>query len=172
MRRDKRQHRKDRAYTSLRVSTSTARNIPILERIPYGKTPKGAFSESDKKLWLVTEREFQKWKRTPESERWRKRQFLAQGGTCYYCDEPLNGTHNNIDHVVPKSKRGSNHPDNLVLTCWRCNKDKNNKLLTAKSKEELRAKNKAKRGTYSRLKERYPSETDVAMDLYERFREE
>ena len=42
--------------------------------------------------------------------------------TCVYCDSknvPLQ-----IDHVIPKSKSGSNRISNLVLSCSNCNQDK------------------------------------------------
>ena len=97
---------------------------------------------------------------------------MEQGGTCYYCDEPLNGTKNNIDHIVPKSKRGSNSPHNLVIACWKCNKDKWAKLLTTKERDDLRKKNKAKSQSYEQLKIDYPSEEDIALDLRDRFRED
>ena len=64
------------------------------------------------------------------------------GWTCHYCDAPLAHTSNpgsysiddegclrpaagfrwtNRDHVVPRSRGGSDHPGNLVLACSPCN---------------------------------------------------
>lgn len=64
------------------------------------------------------------------------------GGRCWYCGcelaAPIGaGVEANTatrDHVVPRSKGGSNHPGNLVAACRRCNNDKR-----AKSLEEYRA---------------------------------
>ena len=33
-----------------------------------------------------------------------------------------------VDHIVPKSKGGSDHPDNLQLAHARCNKIKGNRI--------------------------------------------
>lgn len=172
MKKPKNHSKQNTIYTSLRKSTSTSRNIPIVEKIPYGKVARGSFTATDKVLWLRTHQAFLRWQKTPQFERWRNRQFMEQGGTCYYCDEPLNGTKNSIDHIVPKSKRGSNSPYNLVIACWKCNKDKRAKLLTTKEREDLRKKNKAKSRSYEQLKIDYPSEEDIALDLRERFRED
>lgn len=44
------------------------------------------------------------------------------GGLCFYCGLALNPYRNfSIDHVVPKSRGGSDDPDNLVPACRRCN---------------------------------------------------
>jgi len=56
----------------------------------------------------------------------RKEQFKRQHGKCYYCACKLSKYH--VDHVIPLSRGGSNHPDNLVLACPSCNSKKHNKL--------------------------------------------
>lgn len=48
-------------------------------------------------------------------------QYAGQGGKCYWCEESLATTGYHIDHVVPLSRGGSNHPDNIVLACRSCN---------------------------------------------------
>ena len=54
----------------------------------------------------------------------RKRIFRRDGFECCYC-----GSHRNltVDHVIPKSRGGSNYWDNLVTSCGRCNSNKDNK---------------------------------------------
>jgi 5-methylcytosine-specific restriction endonuclease McrA len=53
---------------------------------------------------------------------------------CVYCKKE-----NEIDHVIPVSKGGSNKVSNLVLCCHQCNKKKSNKTIDEflKNKKEL-----------------------------------
>ena len=51
-------------------------------------------------------------------------------GPCFYCGEP--GT--SRDHVIPRSKGGSDEPSNVVIACQWCNSSKRNRTL-----EEWRA---------------------------------
>jgi 5-methylcytosine-specific restriction endonuclease McrA len=55
--------------------------------------------------------------------------YLKQNGICAYCDEKLKDTFH-IDHIIPLSRGGSNWPDNLALSCPRCNLSKGTKLLS------------------------------------------
>lgn len=60
----------------------------------------------------------------------KKRQFIFErdSHTCQYC-----GATNEIlevDHVIPKSRGGSNDPDNLKTACWDCNRSKGRRLLS------------------------------------------
>ena len=49
------------------------------------------------------------------------------GFRCRYCGVmPDDGIH--IDHIVPRSKGGANHPSNLVTSCIDCNLGKGNGL--------------------------------------------
>ena len=66
-----------------------------------------------------------------ESERGRMqvREYVLQrdGRTCQYC-----GTRKGrieVDHVVPRSKNGSDRVSNLVTSCRRCNQKKDNRSL-------------------------------------------
>lgn len=45
---------------------------------------------------------------------------------CHYCGEPAE----TIDHVIPKSRGGTDEPGNLVPACRRCNASKGTKLLS------------------------------------------
>lgn len=72
-------------------------------------------------------------------EKWKRK--------CFYCDAtevPLQ-----IDHIVPRSKNGTDRVSNLTLACARCNQEKGNtdaKTFLAKQPEKykaLRAKAKA-----------------------------
>lgn len=51
------------------------------------------------------------------------------GGICHYCGEPMMRMPNErrsftLDHVVPRSRGGTNHLSNLVGSCAECNNDK------------------------------------------------
>lgn len=56
-------------------------------------------------------------------------QYKRQRGECYYCSVKL-GKHYEIDHIVPLSRGGTNHPWNIVIACVSCNRSKHNKLLS------------------------------------------
>ena len=50
-------------------------------------------------------------------------------GHCYYCGDQLKPWETfSIDHVIPKSKGGTDELDNLVPSCRRCNSRKGARL--------------------------------------------
>jgi 5-methylcytosine-specific restriction endonuclease McrA len=54
-------------------------------------------------------------------------QYKNQCGKCYYCHIKVGQTYH-VDHIIPLSKGGSNGPENLVISCPRCNHRKQDKL--------------------------------------------
>lgn len=52
---------------------------------------------------------------------------VEQRDLCYWCHEALNNKYH-IDHVVPLSRGGSNSPENIVISCPKCNLKKGSKL--------------------------------------------
>lgn len=52
--------------------------------------------------------------------------YLRDKNKCQYCGSTKNLT---IDHIIPKSKGGTNDWTNLCLACSNCNTKKANKLL-------------------------------------------
>ena len=48
--------------------------------------------------------------------------------TCQYCGEEHPGDLE-VDHIVPRSRGGSNRPDNLVAACHECNREKGNQTV-------------------------------------------
>ena len=55
-----------------------------------------------------------------------KAQLKRQKSRCYYCQCKLTEYH--VEHIVPLSRGGSDHPDNKVLACPSCNLSKQDKL--------------------------------------------
>jgi hypothetical protein len=54
------------------------------------------------------------------SNRWRKRRALIlkmHDYCCVYCGDDAN----TVDHIIPLTKGGTDHPLNLVAACNRCN---------------------------------------------------
>lgn len=59
----------------------------------------------------------------------RKNIYLRDNHTCQYCSK--SGTSLTIDHVIPKSKGGTETWDNMVVCCARCNNRKGDRTLEA-----------------------------------------
>jgi hypothetical protein len=56
--------------------------------------------------------------------------YLRDGLACAYCGHSVeDGASLSLDHVQPHSRGGSNHEDNLVTCCGRCNKSRGNRSL-------------------------------------------
>jgi 5-methylcytosine-specific restriction endonuclease McrA len=54
--------------------------------------------------------------------------FLRDQFTCQYCGEIYPKTHLNLDHVVPRSRGGKTHWENVVCCCLGCNHRKGGNL--------------------------------------------
>ena len=53
--------------------------------------------------------------------------FRRDGYTCVYCREK--GGPLECDHIIPRSRGGTNTKENLATACRRCNRSKKNLLL-------------------------------------------
>jgi hypothetical protein len=69
--------------------------------------------------------------------------------TCYLCGEARS---EHADHVVPKSKGGSDHWSNIGAACAKCNISKyDTEGITPEQQERLEAQHRAMREAYDRL---------------------
>lgn len=59
----------------------------------------------------------------------RRNIYHRDKNTCQYCGKTLPTNELNIDHVIPKSKGGTNSWTNLVCSCLKCNRKKADMLL-------------------------------------------
>lgn len=50
------------------------------------------------------------------------------GPYCWWCGKCSSGEQLTIEHLFPKSRGGSNSPENLRLACEKCNKSRGNSL--------------------------------------------
>ena len=50
--------------------------------------------------------------------------ILSSGGVCGWCGVSLVDAVFEIDHIIPLADRGAHHPDNLVVACPTCNRQK------------------------------------------------
>jgi 5-methylcytosine-specific restriction endonuclease McrA len=65
------------------------------------------------------------------ASRHRKRQQLLQmyGNYCCWCGKQMKKSERTIEHLIPKSRGGSNNISNLRLACFTCNNSRGNSLL-------------------------------------------
>jgi 5-methylcytosine-specific restriction endonuclease McrA len=57
----------------------------------------------------------------------KKNVYRRDGNRCQYCGCALNYKNSSIDHVMPRSRGGSNSWDNIVSACKPCNRRKGNR---------------------------------------------
>jgi len=65
--------------------------------------------------------------------------FLRDKNTCQYCKRTLPRKELNIDHVIPRSRGGTSTWENVVCSCFECNRKKG-----GRTPEEARMKLKTK----------------------------
>lgn len=100
-------------------------------------------------------KEYIAWKKTPQFNKWKRKQFLKQGGLCFYCQEFLPMTRQNVEHKTAMSLGGKNNLNNLVLACSNCNKNKGSSVLSVGERTRLNKLNKNHKGTYLINKEHF-----------------
>lgn len=71
----------------------------------------------------------------PQQRKSKKLQLSnTYGCYCWWCDQKLSLNQLTIDHLVPRSRGGSNSLENLRLTCFPCNNKRGNSLYPPSSK--------------------------------------
>jgi hypothetical protein len=55
-------------------------------------------------------------------------QYQRQKGKCYWCHQAIAWDKRHDDHITPLNRGGSNWPDNLCVSCPRCNLSRHDKL--------------------------------------------
>lgn len=79
-----------------------------------------------------------RWQRKRERKQaLKKLVWTRDGGSCAYCGESLEFRNATLDHLIPKSQGGSRGPENVVLACLECNREKGKRF--SKSHLELAA---------------------------------
>lgn len=66
------------------------------------------------------------------SESWIRTRFIVltrDAFTCLYCGRKPPEVKLEVDHVIPRSKGGSNKYENLKTACWECNRGKSDLLI-------------------------------------------
>lgn len=93
----------DRLQTELGIFWQGAARTDIPIRTDLGKIPK--YNSKENKTWLYGE----------------------QQGYCHGCGDHFEMRILEIDHIIPKSKGGTDHRSNLQLLCSHCNRVKGNR---------------------------------------------
>lgn len=63
-------------------------------------------------------------KRQPISKRVRFEVFKRDGFSCQYCGRGVPDVTLEVDHIIPVADGGENHQDNLITSCFDCNRGK------------------------------------------------
>lgn len=101
--------------------------------------------------------------------------FKRDSLTCQYCGTTPPMVILEVDHIIPKSKDGGDEIDNLLTSCFDCNRGKSNRELTSLPKttiektEELKEKESqylAYKKILAKVKKRETSEIDLIDQIY------
>ena len=60
---------------------------------------------------------------------WRFGILKRDNFTCQYCGRKAPEVALEVDHVIPKSKKGKDVDENYVTSCWECNRGKAGSLI-------------------------------------------
>ena len=77
-------------------------------------------------------------KRPPLPPEVRQLVIDRDGTSCYLCGLQCYEHEIHIDHVIPRSRGGSDDPSNLKVACWLCNMRKGAKIENAPARVRIR----------------------------------
>lgn len=60
----------------------------------------------------------------PKGRRVKPAIYAREDGRCFWCETPLRYEYSTLDHIVPRSRGGSNEQTNMVLSCRPCNNER------------------------------------------------
>lgn len=106
--------------TARRYREENLEKIRLNARI-YRTTEKGRLSEKNKnhKRRALT--------RDGDVRTIQLKELIDRSKKCYWCESKINKKDYHIDHIMPLSKGGRHTISNLVITCPKCNLQKNSK---------------------------------------------
>ena len=82
--------------------------------------------------------------------------FKRDSFTCQYCGSTPPSAVLEVDHIIPKSKKGKDDVTNLVTSCFDCNRGKSNRKLKDKPcRNDIKKINKELQEKYEQLKQYY-----------------
>ena len=107
--------------------------------------------------------------RKPIQKNTRFNVFKRDGFCCQYCGSKPPTVVLEIDHVIPVSRGGGNHIDNLITACFDCNRGKSDSLLSAipqslEERQALIAEKLAQVKAYDRLLKTVRRKEDQSID--------
>lgn len=120
---------------------------------------------------------FKKFKKTEENSNYRKvglETNLSNYGwyKCVHCGKSFRKGDIDIDHIVPKSKGGTNDASNLQCLCVHCNRSKGNKIDNTKKDLKMRKRSLAQYKRSQILKAMIAKETREIEELLKKFSDE
>lgn len=87
--------------------------------------------------------------------------------TCRYCGKKAHDSEIEVDHIIPRSKGGCDSEDNLITSCFSCNRGKAAKLLTSEElpKADISMAIELAKKAYKINKEK-EKQTSLAIDMF------
>ena len=117
---------------------------------PQGRSTRSSYFEFDTEeiIWLYSQvrkilsvQSHSKYQRAAMTPQIRESILRRDNWTCRKCGNSIYKEPNlllEVDHIIPISKGGKTEPNNLQTLCWRCNRNKSDKILIPTGKENIK----------------------------------